>query len=227
MHFSERNKKGILNHAFLFHLSEENINGIQNDWSLFSFSEGNNKGIQNNALLFPFSEESIKRIQNDEFLFPFLWHKQNRKLNFCLHPPGNLIPRLSPHANGAWKIPRGGEGGLRDLVTCRARCHVTWTKGRRGGWFPTINFALICLDLSIDDSIQVSIRLCKTVGWWLQHSILNSFDVWTESFTYEFHRFLSEIWMISINIQHAELRAEGWTKSARTTTPELKMALTV
>ena len=41
--FSEGDKKGIQNNAFLFHLSEESIKGIQNDWSLFSFSEGDKK----------------------------------------------------------------------------------------------------------------------------------------------------------------------------------------
>ena len=81
----------------------------------------------------------------------------------------------------------------------------------------TFNFSVVVFeDLIIDDNIQFSIFLCKTMGCQLQHSILYSYDVYIRSFTFEFRRFVSEIRITGVNIQYAEVRAVGWTKSART-----------
>ena len=54
------------------------------------------------------------------------------------------------------------------------------------------------------------------MGCQLQHSILYSYDVHIRSFTFEFCRFVSEIRITGVNIQYAEVRTVGWTKSART-----------
>ena len=88
------------------------------------FPEESTKGIQNDGFLFPFSEDSIKGIQNSEFRFPFLRQKQNRKLNL---PAGSLVPRLSPHTNGAWK--RGYPPGVSSrtwLVTFDLKIFIHW-----------------------------------------------------------------------------------------------------
>ena len=82
----------------------------------------------------------------------------------------------------------------------------------------TFNFSVVVFeDLIIDDNILFAFFfLCKTMGCQLQHSILYSYDVYIRSFTFEFRRFVSEIRITGVNIQYAEVRAVGWTKSART-----------
>ena len=102
----------------------------------------------------------------------FLFSVKNTTENWiCLHCPGSLVSKLSPHANAAWEwgYPPGvssctwlvifdlkifpwmhtlslaswwERGGLEDLITCSERCHVAWLKVDAVSG-PTINSALI------------------------------------------------------------------------------------
>ena len=105
--------------------------------SFFLYLKKTQKEFRMTDSSFPF----LKYKRNYEYLFLSLWRKQNWKLNFCLHSPCSLIPRLSPAREwglgtrlpsrpltSRFSLPRGGEGGLGDLVT---QCDITWTDSRQ------------------------------------------------------------------------------------------------
>ena len=118
----------------------------------FPFSEGNQKEFRT-WIRFSLFWESIKELAMMHSFFLF-FSEENKTGNWIpfffsihLHAKGSLVPlslvvfdlKIFPCMHTLIRITYplgGGEGRLRDLVTCSAWCHVRWNEGRHGCFPP-------------------------------------------------------------------------------------------